>query len=163
MAFEQDEGLSAREWYNRPADPKAQARNMELFALFPRDGVRTLGHVPTVLDVGCGFGRGGLYELLQADPETWRYRGFDVLPGAIDAFRMRYPEADVWPQDLFDDAERLHECDVVWCHGLIFETPERLEAAIHRLWAVTRHALLFRWLTGPDSQLKTILWRKDLQ
>jgi ubiquinone/menaquinone biosynthesis C-methylase UbiE len=44
-----------------------------------------------VVDIGCGSGR--LYESVLATGA--QYRGSDIAPGQIDAFRIRHPEADV--------------------------------------------------------------------
>ena len=85
---------------------------------------RSEAAVPTLLDVGCGFG--GLLDYANEHSVALDYVGIDLVPDMIEHARTRHPGARFIVGDILN-AQELPRVDYAVCNGIL---TLKLEASI---------------------------------
>jgi SAM-dependent methyltransferase len=106
----------------------------KMLDVLARDG-RTPGGVPSVLDVGCGWG--GLLQFARARGVELDYTGIDVVESMVENARARFPDATFTLGDVLEEQGE-GRYDYVICNAIL---TQRLTASIIEMEAFSNAML----------------------
>lgn len=125
-----------------------------------RDVLPTLGHVESVLDVGCGQGR--IAELLLGVIPTAEYVGIDISPAQVAATKLVRPDGAVYLSRLqdFDDSAGFDL--VIASEVLMHVLPAEIQSACDKLKSLARKwVVTVDWTEPVKGPIADWNWRHD--
>lgn len=147
-------------------DPKElEFRYGRILRILDHDHARPAG-VPSLLDVGCGWG--GLLEYANAQGIRLRYTGIDLVEKMVAYARDRFPDADVEVGDV-RDLKGGGRFDYVVANGVLTQkldaTIPEMEAFCHEMiraaFRLCRYGMAFNMMSTRVNFMATNLYYQN--
>ena len=124
------------------------------------------GEIPTVLDVGCGYG--GLLGYARLNGVALNYIGIDVVAGMIEEARKAYPDARFIHGDVLT-ATFDTPADYVVCNGILTQKLDFADGAMNefaqrlivRMFSIARRGVAFNMMSSFVNFIVPNLYYKN--
>lgn len=129
-----------------------------------------LVHVPSLLDVGCGWG--GLLKYSRARGKEFAYTGIDVVGEMIEYCKSNYKDATFREADVFEIEPGAEQYDFVVCNAIltqrltasIREMDEFAKRLVSKMFSLCRHGIAFNMMSNHvNFMVENLFYKSPLE